>query len=361
MKTHTLPKHEYSLQISNEIKNSIVDQTLFDRTNKKKSEIDTVQHKWASAKKISNDHEYIYTSSNYRKNISSIIPVSRSFFKLREIIYDFKLNVSGKNACIAEAPGGFIQSLLKFSEEHSIDLTNIFGVALVSEDTEIPYWNPGLIKHPKVVISNGSDGTGDLYKLPNILSFIKTCGKSSCQIVTADGGFDYSNDFNKQELSSYRLIYSEIYIALHIQEIKGSFILKVFDIFYHKTIQLLYLLFLSYDEIYIYKPTISRLSNSEKYIVCNGFKGFNKEIINILSKYYINTDLLHIELSDKFIKIIQEYNNIFVQNQIDYINNILEFNCKNINERIKNQIKYSKEWCEKYDININEDCIYLKY
>ena len=39
---------------------------------------------------------------------------------------------------------------------------------------------------------------------------------------------------------------------------------------------------------------------------------------------------------------------------LDYINEILKFNCKNVNERIKNQIIYSKEWCEKYKIPINK-------
>ena len=87
---------------------------------------------------------------------------------------------------------------------------------------------------------------------------------------------------------------------------------------------------------------MSRISNSEKYIVCKGFKGFNKEIVDLLTNYYSNVNNLHIELPQKFIDIIKEYNNIFVQNQIDYINEILKFNCKNVNERIKKQIIYSK-------------------
>ena len=45
-------------------------------------------------------------------------------------------------------------------------------------------------------------------------------------------------DFNKQELTSYKLLFSEIYIALNIQQEGGTFIIKMFDIFYHKTIQL---------------------------------------------------------------------------------------------------------------------------
>ena len=38
-------------------------------------------------------------------------------------------------------------------------------------------------------------------------------------------------DFNKQELSSYKLLYSEIFIALNIQSEGGTFIIKVFDLF----------------------------------------------------------------------------------------------------------------------------------
>ena len=63
---------------------------------------------------------------------------------------------------------------------------------------------------------------------------------------------------------------------------------------------------------------------------------------------------------DYFIKIINEYNNLFVQNQINYIKNILKFNVRNINTRIKEQIKCSYDWCLKYEIPINQESIYLK-
>ena len=163
-----------------------------------------------------------------------------------------------------------------------------------------------------------------------------------------------------KKLTSYKLLFSEIYIALNIQQEGGTFIIKMFDIFYHKTIQLIYLLYLSYEEVYIYKPTISRLSNSEKYIVCKGFKPFNKEIIDLLDKYFDNVNNLHIDIPQEFINKIKEYNNIFVNNQINYIKNILKFNVKNINERIKDQIQFSYDWCVKYKIPINRECIYLR-
>ena len=60
------------------------------------------------------------------------------------------------------------------------------------------------------------------------------------------------NDLIKtRKTSSYKLLFSK-YIALNIQQEGGTFIIKVFDIFYHKTIQLLYLLYLSYGKYCLY-------------------------------------------------------------------------------------------------------------
>jgi 23S rRNA U2552 (ribose-2'-O)-methylase RlmE/FtsJ len=359
MKTYILPQISFSLETQDDITNVNVNQTLFTTINNKKSFIDSVQHKWSSAKKVSNDYEYIYTSSNYKRNISSIIPVSRSFFKLREIIYDYRLNTSGKHSCIAEAPGGFIQSLLKHTEEKKISLDCIYGITLISDDKEIPFWNPTLINHPKVTISNGKDNTGDLYKLTNVVDYIKTCGRESCQIVTADGGFDYTTDF-EQELSSYKLFYSEIMIAINIQKKGGVFICKLFDLFWYSTLQLLYILYLSYEKISFTKPSTSRQSNSEKYIVCQGFKGYNKEYSNLLCSYF-NKDILPIQLPTKFIEIINEYHTQFINYQIQRINNTLKL----INERrildkpSRQQIRLAMQWCQKYSIPVNKSCIYV--
>ena len=115
----------------------------------------------------------------------------------------------------------------------------------------------------------------------NVLDFIQFCGKSSCSIVTADGGFDYTSDF-EQELSSYKLFYSDIMIALNIQAKEGTFICKLFDLFYYSTLQLIYILYLSYENISFIKPSTSRQSNSEKYIICKGFRGVNVSIINLM-------------------------------------------------------------------------------
>ena len=61
----------------------------------------------------------------------------------------------------------------------------------------------------------GYDNTGNLYKVENIQYLIDTI-KNKCDLVTGDGGFDYSKDFNKQEQFSYHLIFCEIVSAFAI-------------------------------------------------------------------------------------------------------------------------------------------------
>ena len=359
MKIYTFPKVSYKLVKVDSIQNYNTQEALFTTITNKKREIDKVQHKWDSAKKISNEYEYIYTSSNPRKNISSVLPVSRSFFKLREIIYDFKLDIGSSCSCIAEAPGGFMQSLLQYSDESDIILDSIYGITLVSDDKDVPYWNPLLFNNDIIKICNGCDGTGDLYKLLNVLDFIKTCGKQSCHIVTADGGFDYTSDF-EQELSSYRLFYSEIMISLNIQKIGGTFICKMFDLFYYSTLQLVYILYLSYETISFSKPSTSRQSNSEKYIVCQGFKGYNKELSNLMCSHF--GDNLPIQLPDTFMDMIHSYHNQFIMQQIQRIESTLQLikQRRILDKPSRQQIQLAIEWCKKYDIKINKGCVYLR-
>ena len=319
-----------------------------------KCEIDKIpSKKWEKAKKNVNKYEYIYTSSRKNKNICSIVPVSRSYFKIYEIVKDIiSLDNEGVAGCIAEGPGGFIHCIN--------DNTNItvHGITLISKtDKNIPFWNQQIINNQKNILYYGDDKTGDIYNIDNTHDFISSFGGNLCSLVTADGGFDYSNDYNSQESDSYRLLFSEIYIALNIQKQGGTFVIKFFDLFNYKTIQLIYILFLCYQKINIYKPTTSRLSNSEKYIVCNGFTGCNRDIIDIMYKNF-NGHII-IDVPETFIEEILEYNDIFVNIQINTIREILSKIEEVIdNKPTKKQIKYAKEWCQKYNLPINENCIY---
>ena len=67
---------------------------------------------WDKFKKISNEYELIFTTPNTSANISTYSPVSRSFFKMWEILHDFKIELGlsdqGIKVCmLCEGPGGF--------------------------------------------------------------------------------------------------------------------------------------------------------------------------------------------------------------------------------------------------------------
>ena len=152
------------------------------------------------------------------------------------------------------------------------------------------------------------------------------------------------HDISKR-ISSYKLLFSEIYVALHIQKLDGNFVLKVFDLFNYQTIQLIYLLYTCYSIIEFYKPSTSRLSNSEKYVICSGYKGCSDEIIDV---------------PDSFLDEIGQYNQTFTENQISKIKEVLNSGKKeDIQLPRKGQIEKARKWCESYNLPINETCIYL--
>ena len=76
-----------------------------------------------------------------------------------------------------------------------------------------------------------------------------------------------------------------------------------------------------------------------------------------MSKKY-NGDII-LDVPDTFIKEILEYNDQFVNIQISTIREIISnVSTDNDIKPTKEQIKNAKEWCQKYDLPINENCIY---
>lgn len=319
---------------------------LYDVLSKTKYEIDDYNKNWDKAKKIGHNYEYIYTSSNYKNNVCGVNPVaSRSYFKILELLKDTGIDelFNDNILCIAEGPGGFLQYL------NNIYKKNIYGITLLSQNKSIPYWSPIIINNKNIKLLKGIENDGDIYKLSNIESFLKDVDK--CKLITSDGGIDYSNNYNNQELSSYRLLYCEIYLTLNLQKEGGNFIIKFFDIFYYNTLQLLYILYLCYDEIEIIKPKTSRLSNSEKYIVCKNYKQ-NNEVIDLMKKYFNNYDKLYIYIPKSFINDIEIYNTNYTNLQIKNIKYILNLN-NLIENNYKKKINLAKDWCLDYNVDIN--------
>ena len=354
----------------------------FQRLKYYKNKIDDLEdtNKWDDAKKLSNLYELIYLPNKKQKcdSISKYEPLSRSYFKLWEIINDFNLlNVEHdlKFASIAEGPGGFIEAIINYRKKYTFN-DKLHAITLKSINKDIPGWNKAvnfLRKNINVFISYGSDDTGNIYNINNIKEF-RTHFDEKAYLVTADGGFDFSFNFNKQEQMSYRIIFCEIIMALSIQQKGGNFVCKFFDIYTKVTMSFIYLLLSLYNEVHITKPFTSRPANSEKYIVCKGFKGIDEKFLQklfiiIKSWDYFEKNNLEIKQifdvdNNIFLSKMKEFNtkyfNIQVNNidkTLDYIKNPLNENSKK--DQIKKQVSSAFSWCKNYRCKINYNCSYL--
>ncbi len=356
----------------------------YDTLKRYKNKIDELNnHKmWDKAKKLSNDYELIHLPNKKLRGQSIALyePLSRSYFKLWEMIFDFKLikQTETMTMCgLAEGPGGFIEAFVNYRKKYFNKCDNIFGITLKSCNKDIPGWKKSknfLNNNPNITITYGKDDTGNLYNVDNIKSLRKLVNHNNVDFITADGGFDFSIDFNKQEQLAYRMIFCEIVSALSIQKKGGIFICKIFDIYTNITLQFIYLLGYFYEEVYITKPYTSRPANSEKYLVCKNFKGIEEDYLEklfILIKKWSIIDNINYKTHNIFDidihQIICQINNYNTQNsqlQIDNIVKTLEIiknknNLELYNKIIKLQTNNALEWCKKYKLEINQKSSFL--
>jgi cap2 methyltransferase len=113
----------------------------------------------------------------------------------------------------------------------------------------------------------GEDNTGDM-RLPHNITATWERAKQMGQIllVTADGSIDSSCSPAEQEEQNAQLHYCECVAAVGALAVGGAFVLKMYTLFEHSSIALVYLLSCLFEETSICKPTMSTPGNSETYI-----------------------------------------------------------------------------------------------
>ena len=156
---------------------------------------------------------------------------------------------------------------------------------------------------------------------------------------------------------------------LYLQKTKGIAIIKVADIYYKPIVEILYLISIFYEKVYIIKPSVSNILTNEKYIVCKSFIGDLGKMIDcyqklnhILELYEKNKkedsviqSFIKNEIPYNFICKLEESNIIMGQQQLESYDQIVHIlKMKNKEERIellcKNNIQKCIHWCEKYRI-----------
>jgi len=349
----------------------IISHSIYYYLSHMKEKITSREKQWDIYKKYTNPYEYIHTIVPFKKkSVSQYKPLSRSFFKMIEIMQTFKIQFRGpiRSFHLAEGPGGFIEAMVKIrncKEDVYIGMTLLDDRKL---DSTIPSWkkSEGFLKsNPNVVIENGYDSTGNILSFDNF-KYVVEKYPEKMDLITGDGGFDFSVDFNQQENFISKLLFAQISFAICLQKYRGKFILKIFDCFMQHTADILYILSSFYEKVFIMKPNTSRYANSEKYIVCIGFLYDNQSLyypyISKCFKAMIDCKnpqrFLNIPLSYIFVKKIEEYNAIFGQKQIQNINftlSIMENKLKfdKLESLLKTNIEKCMEWCNIYNMPYN--------
>lgn len=366
---YILPNTNYIFLVSDfkfvfEEKPIFISNTVCNKLYIHKEQIEKYNDQWDIVKKYVNPYEYIHTIiPGIYKSVSKYKPISRSFFKFIEINKQFNiLNYSEpiQTFHLAEGPGGFIEAISKLRE--NVD-DKYYGITLI-KNKKAPGWgfcNKLLNKYKNIYIEYGSTKTGDILFADNY-KYCYEKYKSSMQVITADGGFDFSNDYNKQENISRKLIFIEILYILTLQKKGGSSIIKIYDSFSQFTSEAIFLLTSFYKKCYITKLNTSRVANSEKYIICKDFciDNINRyyptfyQMIKQLEKHNSLSSFLNIQIPLYLINTIEEVNNLLGALQINYILKIIhaiKYRYANPN---KKNIQKCIDWCIKHNIEYNE-------
>jgi len=331
---------------------------------------------WDNIKKYTNSFEFIHTSiPNQKISVSKKKPISRAFFKLIEMSNGLNLLEPFQSTTIncfhlAEGPGGFIEAMTHLRNNND---DKYYGMTLINDSNEnIPGWDKIynlLQKNKNIIVDSGADNTGDMFSLVNFDHCYKNY-KNSMNLITADGGFDFSVDFNKQEQLASNLILVEMLYTIIMQKKGGNCIIKMYDTFTKISIDIIYFLSSFYKTAYITKPSTSRTANSERYLICEHFKHDDT------SEYYTpfrsvfdfltvdsNTTIVSILSTSfpyKFLNSLEEINSIIALEQIDNIQSTLKIinnsdkSYDKLNKLKETNIQKCISWCVKNKLNHNK-------
>jgi len=359
---------------------NILHTPLHDRLLTLKNEIDRVAPvgTWDDAKKITNPYEYIFLSLQRRMpwSIAALQPLSRSYFKMIEL-WDLLGLTARSTAHSAEGPGGFLEAIQdRCSAESATAGRRLPMVAMTLKSTErtVPGWRKSqnfLHSHPEVLITYGADGTGNLYSLANQAAFTAAAAatliEGKADVYTADGGFDFSADFNGQETTVQRLLIAEALAGLTTLRSGGTMILKLFDMKNKATLDFIWILSSCFARTGLVKPRTSRPANSERYWIGSGFRGSTPAWILDLFRTLTATDAPagwdHLISSAAFdysaawitgIQAFQEQIELHQFNKIQMTLNLIKAPTRDlIRDLLVENIRNSRSWCATHRIPLN--------
>lgn len=282
---------------------------------------------------------------------------------------------------ICAGPGGFSEYVLWKRKW----LAHGFGMTLKSgTDWKLEDFLVAPTETFEIHYGHPSNDDGDIYKEANLKEFnqhiMRRTNGRGVNFVMADGGFSVEGTELFQEVLSKRLYLCQFLCGLNNTKTGGHFVCKLFDCFTQFTVSLIYLMYLSFDSICIFKPNTSRPANSERYLVCKNKKSstlaiekylihINRQLEPILNMYDLKKNVNKIETDDvediislvpfeiirqddKFYSYICNSNNVLGKRQIFYLKKMKIFA---LNLQLPNEFngRFNEESFKKWLIPIN--------
>ncbi|XP_001375930.2 cap-specific mRNA (nucleoside-2'-O-)-methyltransferase 2 [Monodelphis domestica] len=345
------PNNEWQLPDSNDV--FTCDHTEFNSLLVLKNSMNEVKN-LLSDKNLDDWHQHTSFTNKAGKIIPHVKKIvnaelcTQAWCKFHEVLCSFPLipqeafqNGELNSVHLCEAPGAFIASLNHYLRSHNIPcdwnwVANTLNPYHEANDNLMMIMDDRLIANTLPWWYFGPDNTGDIMTLKHLTGlqhFISNM--STVHLVTADGSFDCQGNPGEQEALVSPLHYCEVVTALMTLGNGGSFVLKMFTLFEHCSINLMYLLNCSFEEIHVFKPATSKAGNSEVYVVCLYYLG-REAIHPLLTKMmqHFGTEIINKALfpqhmiPESFLKRHEECCLFFHKYQLETISeNIRLFEC----------------------------------
>ena len=279
------------------------------------------------------------------------INLSNGFVKLWEILHTFKLMETSKENMnvfhIAEAPGQMVMCAKYYAEKKNPNMTHYEWRANslnpYNYDSKSKF--AGLRDDYRLIKTNpqkwlwGADNTGDITRVNNIKSFKKyidtkwltqkdTKETPHLDLIIGDGGL--SADTNPAYVLQ-KLDLAQVITVIACSSIGGSCVIKHFTSYMINKpetleatsffISFMYLYYIAFEEVNLFKPYTSDATSGEFYVICKGFKGIDEhqleKLYSILQRFKTNYALFPKEvIPETFIKQIYNFLDVLTKYNI---------------------------------------------
>ena len=207
---------------------------------------------------------------------------ARSVYKLKEIHYNYNIlsSVNSKFVDLCAAPGSWTQMLRILTKSNK-------NAKIVSVDIQdiVPIEGVTIIK-------------GDITRQDTIEKILSNFNDEKVDVVIFDGAPDVTGLIDVDMYMQVELIIFSLVIVMKLLKNGGSFIAKMFKIgamddiketirdsyyavksdFYYEKVKILF------DNVFYFKPSSSRASSHETYLICENFGIENEEILKVIEK-----------------------------------------------------------------------------